>query len=189
MADNIDQLQSRAYAAWELHAYAEAAELFLSAAEAETDASKERPKWGTPDQTFLFRIRAAFCYWLDGQFEIAEPTLVEATTYDWKAARLWADRRDTEKAFAYLLANLATDGEPKRFSEMWRTASDRMLELEFPFPSIVPIQKLMLVSCLNLKFWQGCRQTIDHLNPKLVKQNLELLMLKQEVERAIQENE
>ena len=186
MAADAEQLASQAYATWELLEYADAARLFLAAADAEALEASHRSKWASPDSSFLYRVRAAFCQWLDGQFADAQEVLTEATTFDWKAARLWADRRDTEKAFAYLLANLASDGEADRFAELWNQATCRMEELQFRFPSIVPMQKLMLVSCVNLKFWLGCRQTIENLNPRLLKRNPELQMLKEQVENALE---
>ncbi|WP_168567241.1 hypothetical protein [Crateriforma spongiae] len=178
MDTDAEQLENQAYAAWELLEHAEAAKLFLAAAELESQQASLRSKWAKPDSSFLCRVRAAFCQWLDGQFDSARPTLIEATTFDWKNARLWADRRDTEKAFAYLLATLATDGEFERFGELWTKATDRMDELGFQFPSIIPMQKLLLVSCMNLNFSPGIQQIIDNLNPKLLAKNPELQMLK-----------
>src|SRR6478672_1882136 len=99
---NIDDHVSQAHAAWDLFELERAAELFEAAADAEIVAASKRGPFALPDQSFLHRVRAAVCRWDLGDFARGRAVLLEALSFDWKAARLWGDRRDTEMAFTRL---------------------------------------------------------------------------------------
>jgi len=179
----IDDVASQAYTAWDLFEFERAAELFELAATLEKEAATERGPFAQPDQSFLFRLRGALCHWDSGSFERARKTLLDALVFDWKAARLWGDRRDTEKAFTRLLMERASASDHVGFVSLWQLATGRGEELNLPFPFVVPHQKQLLRACVSLGFHQGCRQIIERIDPKRLKVDHELQMLKAEADR------
>ena len=75
-----------------------------------------------PAQSFSHRVRAALCLCECGRIDDARTILNAALDFDWRAARRWGDRHDTEKCFAALLMNLAARGESKEFVSLWKRA-------------------------------------------------------------------
>ena len=177
---DIETLADQAYSAWELRELAQAAEYFLQAAELEAQAAAGRSKWASPDYSFSYRIRAAFCLWENGDFDRARATLQEATRFDWKGSRLWADRYDGEKAFACLLEELAAANDRAGFQQLWRQATDRGNELKLPFPSIIPVQKKMLAACTALQYREGAQQVIGNISAESLAKDHELRILLQQ---------
>jgi hypothetical protein len=180
---NVDDLVSQARAAWELFELERAAELFEAAAEAEAVAASKRGPFALPDQSFPHRVRAAVCRWDLGEFERARKVLLEALSFDWKAARIWGDRRDTEMAFTRLLMEKAAAGDRSGFVALWELATARGDELDVPFPFLIPHQKQLLRACARLAFLEGTRQIIARIDPKRLKADHELQMLVSEADR------
>src|SRR5258706_15987467 len=102
-----DDSASTAYAAWELKEFDEAAALFLAAAQLEAEEARTRGPCAAPDRSLLYAARSAFCLWEGGRNEEARPTLEKIARLDFKALRLWGDRYDADRAFTYLLLDLA----------------------------------------------------------------------------------
>ena len=180
---DADDVAREAYAAWELHEYEQAADLFYHAAELEREAASRRGPDAAPDQSFLHRFRAGLCLWELGRFDQARPVLLEATAFDYKAARLWGDRHDAEKSFARLLMECAARSDRERFAALWRQATARGDQLSFPFPSIIPHQKQLLVASMSLNFREGCEQVLRQLDREAVRRDNELSVLKAQAER------
>jgi tetratricopeptide (TPR) repeat protein len=179
----IDDLVSQAHAAWDLFELERAAKLFEAAAVAEKEAAAQRAPFARPDQSFLYRLRAALCLWDLGCHEQARNILLEAVAFDWKTARLWGDRRDTERAFARLLMEKAAAGDRDGFIDLWQLASRRGAELNVPFPLVIPHEKQLLRACVSLEFEDGCLQIMERIDPKRLKADHELQMLKAQAER------
>lgn len=173
----VDDLVTQAYAAWDLLELERAAELFEAAAVAESDAASKRGPFALPDHSFVYRLRAAVCLWDLGSFEAARKTLLEALVFDWKTARLWGDRRDTEMAFVRLLMEKAANADRTGFIALWKSASNKGEQLAVPFPFVIPHQKQLLRACVNLDFKDGCRQIRSRIDPKRLRADHELQML------------
>jgi hypothetical protein len=173
----IQELLSQAHAAWDLFELERAAELFETAAEAESVAAGNRSAFALPDQSFLYRVRAAICRWDAGEFERARGVLLEALSFDWKAARLWGDRRDTEWAFTRLLLERAATGDRDSFVALWKVATARGDELSVPFPTVIPHQKRLLRACACIAYQEGIQQIIARIDPKRLPADHELQML------------
>lgn len=173
----VDDLATQAYAAWDLLEYERAAELFEAAAVAEADAASKRGPFASPDHSFVYRLRAAVCFWDLGRFEAARKTLLEALVFDWKTARLWGDRRDTEMAFVRLLMEKAANNDRSGFIALWKLATDKGEQSAVPFPFVILHQKQLLRACVNLDFKDGCRQIKLRIDPKRLKADHELQLL------------
>jgi hypothetical protein len=52
-----------------------------------------------------------------------------------------------------------------------------------PFPFVVPHQKQLLRACVNLEFQEGCHQISERIDPKRLKVDHELQMLKAQADR------
>ena len=178
-----DDVAGEAHAAWELQEYEQAAELFSRAAGLERDAASRRGPYAAPDQSFLHRFRAALCLWELGRFDEARPVLLEATEFDYKAATLWADRRDAEWAFARLIMERAASNDCDGFTRLWLRATTRGEELSFPFPSIITHQKQLLTASMSLGCRACCEQILGQLNATLVRRDNELKVLKAQAEQ------
>src|SRR4051812_15710264 len=109
------ELHDAAYRAWELKEYFEAASLFEAAARVESEAAKLRSPWAVPDGSILSIARQGFCLWEGGNDVDAKPLLERVIRFDWKGGRLWGDRRDSDKAYCYLLGSLANSGSRDEF--------------------------------------------------------------------------
>jgi hypothetical protein len=173
----VDDLVTQAYAAWDLLELERAAEFFDSAAVAEADAASKRGPFALPDHSFVYRLRSAVCLWDLGRFDAARKTLLEALVFDWKTARLWGDRRDTEMAFVRLLMEKAANADRSGFIALWKLATDKGEQLAVPFPFVIPHQKQLLRACVILDFKDGCRQIRSRIDPKRLKADHELQML------------
>lgn len=187
MKEKIEALVAEAHACWEIGDLIQAASLFLAADALEREWAVARNSFALPDRGILFRGRAAFCFWDAGEFEKARPLLHEVIGFDWKGARMWADRRDTEKAYARLVLEAAAKDEPYRFEELWAAATSRGKDLESPFPSIIPEQKKLLAAALTLKNKSICQQILGLLNPKLLAKHHDLQLLRRQAEALCNE--
>jgi hypothetical protein len=140
--------EDRNYAAMELETLVDAAyrnwdaDPATAAAMFEAAAAKRA---GSP-AAFNERLRAGLCRAAAGEAAKARPVLLEATTFDWKAAGLWMDRSMSEAAFVALLEQDASD--EAAFARRWDEAVARGAQLERPFPSIWPNQEKLLDLCL-----------------------------------------
>jgi hypothetical protein len=164
-----DDIASSAYAAWELQQFDEAAQLFLAAAQAEADAAKTRGPWAAPDRSLLHAARSAFCLWEGGKNEEARPTLETVARLDFKALRLWGDRRDASHAFTYLLLDAAAAGEHGRFSQLWQEATDRCRSLDLTFPFARPHKRMLIAGCIEMNYRAGVRQIVEGLDRESLK--------------------
>lgn len=178
----LEALEDRAYASWELGEVEQAAELFFEAARLETQLAATRGPAAARDKTILFRARAAFCLWEAGAFEEARPILHEVARFDWKQGGLWADRHDSEKAYARLILEAAAQGDEAQFSALWAAATARAQQLDRVFPSIVPDQKKLLAAALALKRKDVCRHIVAALDPKWLAKHHDLQLLKVQAE-------
>lgn len=186
-ADQLQALEDRAYACWELGEFLEAAELFFAAGRLESELASARGPFAKADQSILQRARGAYCLWDAGEFERARPILCEVTLFDWQKGRLWADRHDSEKAYSRLILEAAASGNEDLFSELWVAASARGRELAYPFPTIVPEQKKLLAAALALGRKDVCRDILANLNAKLLAKHHDLQLLKAQAEALCSE--
>ncbi|ANH69153.1 hypothetical protein ABE85_19145 [Mitsuaria sp. 7] len=180
------ECNDEAYAAWELGHLQEAAELFMEAARIETAAAALRSPYATPDRTITSEARAAFCYWDAGDLEQARPLLRKVIQTDWKKARLWSDRHDTEKAFMRLILEAASQGNGAQFDALWLEASQRGQDLDYPFPTILPNQKKLLQAALLLERFDAVRQVLLRINPEHLQNDHELQLLKAMAEQRVE---
>jgi hypothetical protein len=150
-------LESRAYRHWESGEAATAAELFEAAA-------RQRRAGGRPGE-FNAELRAALCWAQAGQEERALPVLERAMTYDWAAAGIWNDRATSEKA-AMVLLRRAARGGPAEFSRMWDRAVANGDRLDWPFPSIHPLQEELLDLTLRLGLPGHCRHVLARIRAR-----------------------
>ena len=178
----LEQLKTDAYAEWNLGHLQEAAELFFAAEQEERMLASTRSPFAAPDTSFLYRARAAYCLWDDGQHDRARPILEEVAQFDWETARLWGDRRDYEKAFSRLLAEAATTGDRAGFTRGWARAVARGKELDMAFPQIVSEQRKLLQAALVLGDKDVCRHILNNLNPQLVAKHHELQLVQRQAE-------
>jgi hypothetical protein len=160
-----------------------AAELFGIAEEMERKAANARGPFAKPDQSFLHRVRVGICLWDAGRFDAARPILEDVTTFDFKAARLWSDRHDTEKAFARLLMELAANGDTSKFLTMWNRATNRGEQIDWPFPSIIPYQKQLILATMSLGLKEPCKQILRRLNSSYVSKDPELCLTRSQAEK------
>ena len=174
---NADEIASQAYEAWELLELDRASELFSKAAKLESSAAQARVTFASPDRSFLYELRSAICAWDSGERDCSRTTLLQALTFDWKGARMWGDRRDTEMAFVRLLLEQSILGHVSEFIALWKLATARGEELSVPFPFTTPHQKKLLIACRELKFVDGCRQVVSRIDPKRLKTDHELQLL------------
>lgn len=180
----IDELVTRAHAAWDLLELEQAAEFFEAAAVVEKEAAAVRGPFALADQSFSYRVRAAVCLWDSGHFDEARKTLLESLVWDWKAARLWSDRHIGEMAFCRFLMEKAAAGDRDGFLALWEKATARGDELILPFPFAVPHQKQLLRACVSLGFSEGCQQVLKRIDPKRLKADHELQILAAEAARV-----
>jgi len=164
-----DDISDRAYAAWELKQFDEAASLFLMAAHAEAEAARTRGPWAAPDRSLLDAARSAFCLWEGGQSEEARPTLEKIARLDFKALRLWGDRYDADRAFTYVLLDLAAAGECSPFAEVRQEATDRCRSLDLAFPFARSHKRMLIAACIEMEFGTGCRQILASLDNESLK--------------------
>jgi tetratricopeptide (TPR) repeat protein len=183
----LEQLETEAYASWELGDLQQAADLFLAAEQVERDEASKRNAYAAADRSFLYRARAAFCLWDDGQYERARPLLLEVANFDWKAGRLWGDRYDYEKAFSRLLVEAASVGDRTSFTELWVAAVARGDALALPFPRILTEQRKLLQAALTLADRNVCRHILKNLNPKLVAKHHEMQLIQGQAEAFCRE--
>ncbi|MBI1891275.1 MAG: hypothetical protein HYS18_11545 [Burkholderiales bacterium] len=178
----LEQIESEAYSAWELRDYDLAAELFFKAELLEKEVASKRGPFSKPDSSFLYRARGAFCLWDGGNFDAARPLLIEITKFDWKNAKLWSDRHSTEKAYARLLSEVAATKNRDGFKLLWQSATARGEELSYPFPTIVPHQKQFIHTAIAFGLPDICKQILGRLDPKFIKKDHELQLLKSQAE-------
>jgi hypothetical protein len=161
---NADNIASDAHAAWELKQFDEAAMLFLAAARVEAEEARTRGPWARPDSSLLYAARAAFCLWEGGRTEDARPMLETVARLDFKALRMWGDRRDASTAFTYLLLESAAAGERSRFGELWREATDRCRSIDVVFPYARPQKRMLIAACIEMGHVAGVRQIVAGLD-------------------------
>jgi hypothetical protein len=186
-ADQLQALENRAYASWELGELLEAAELFFAAERLESELASTRGPFAKANRSILHKARGAYCLWDAGEFERARPILYEVALFDWKQGRLWGDRHDAEKAYSRLVLEAAASGNEDSFSALWVAASARGRELDYPFPTIVPVQKKLLAAALALKRKDVCRDILANLNAKLLAKHHDLQLLKAQAEALCSE--
>lgn len=168
-----DDIARKAYFAWELHEFDEAAELFRAAAESEAEAAKKRSPWAKPDSSHLLLARSAFCLWEAGRNEQARPLLEATARLDFRALRTWGDRCDASTAFTYLMLDLAAAGDSTGFQELSREATDRCRILEMTFPLARPHKRMLIAACIEMNDRTTLRRIVDELtrddlkNPEL----------------------
>lgn len=148
----------------------------------ETKLAATRGPDAVRDRTILSRGRAAFCLWEAGEFEQARPILHEVTQFDWKRGGLWADRHDSEKAYARLILEPAALDDEAQFRTLWAAATARAQQLDRVFPSIVADQKTLLAAGLALKRKDVCRQIFATLDPRWLVKHHDLQLLKAQAE-------
>jgi hypothetical protein len=164
-----DDITRSAHAAWELKEFDEAARLFLIAAQVEADAARTRGPWAAPDRSLLHAARSAFCLWEGGRNAEARPTLETIARLDFKALRLWGDRRDASHAFTCLLLDAAAAGESARYAELWQEAVDRCRLLELTFPFARPHKRMLIAACIEMGHKTGVRQILEGIDREALK--------------------
>ena len=174
---SIDDVVTRAHAAWALQQLEVAADLFHRASIMEREAATKRSPFAKPDLSFLYAIRSAVCLWDAGRHADARPVMEQALTFDWVAARTYADRHVTEWAFARLLVECAAHQDRGAFVALWERATLRGQQLAYPFPSIIPNQKKLLNACMSVMFVKGCQQIISRIDHNLLLRDHELKLL------------
>jgi tetratricopeptide (TPR) repeat protein len=148
-----EQLSHKAYRLWDAGESLQAAELFLQAADKQQ-----------PDAAITERARAGFCLAEAGQWDRARPLLQETAEFDWRAAGLWNDRYDSEKAYAWLLLDAAARQDRAGFRDLWERAVRRGDALELEFPSIRPHQERLLRASVDLALPEACAHLIAAVN-------------------------
>jgi len=148
---SAEHLENRAYRLWDADQPAAAAELFEAAA-------RQRLVEGRTGE-FNFELRAALCWAQAGEEERALDVLERAMTYDWAAAGIWNDRATSEKAAMVLLRRAARSGVPE-FRREWDRAVANGDRLDWPFPSIHPLQEELLDLTLRLGLPEHCRHVL-----------------------------
>jgi len=156
-APSAEILETRAYRLWESDQPAAAAELFEAAA-------RQRRVEGRTGE-FNVELRAALCWTQAGQEERALPVLERAMTYDWAAAGIWNDRATSEKAATILLRRAARTGVAE-FTQTWDRAVANGDRLDWPFPSIHPIQEELLDLTLRLGLPDHCRHVLARIRAR-----------------------
>jgi len=156
-----DKLAGKAHWRWNRGEHLEAAVLFDAAARKSAEEIQQvRP---ARDNTFNYRVRAGVTFRLAGEHERAWPILMEATTFDWNAAGIPEDSHFTEWAFVEMLYVVAERNDAAGFSKLFRQATIRGAELNFPFPSIHPKQELLLELCSNLGLAKEFAQVVSRI--------------------------
>src|SRR5581483_708075 len=125
--------------------------------------------WAAPDRSLLHAARAAFCLWEGGRNEEARPTLETVARLDFKALRLWGDRRDASRAFTYLLLDAAASSEAARFNQLWQEATERCRLLELTFPFARPHKRMLIAACIEMGHAGGVRQILEGLDQEALK--------------------
>jgi hypothetical protein len=169
------QLGRKAHWRWDRDQYLNAAVLFSAAAI--RSAEEARVLAPLRDNTFNYHIRAGVTFRLAGEYERAWPLLLEATTFDWKAAGIPEDDHFTEWAFVDLLSILAEREDRHEFSRLFWQAVARCQELDSPFPRVHPKQELLLDLCERL----GLSEELAHVIQRIETQRTPSKQLAQRI--------
>lgn len=185
MKNELQNIVDSAYQAWELLEQEQAAELFLMASAIEEELAKGQSKYAAPSKAFNYEIRAGLCLFEAGKVEDARPILEKAINFDWRAARLWGDRRTTEKAITCLLLDLADTGKKNEFGNLFDLGIDKGEDLKYPFPTISSNQKKLITACIELGDRKRCKVVINHISEEYLKKDKELKLLKSQAEKFV----
>ena len=150
------ELHDAAYRAWELKEYFEAASLFEAAAQGGVGSGRVALPLGCPGRKHSVDCGQGFCLWEGGNDVDAKPLLERVIRFDWKGGRLWGDRRDSDKAYCYLLGSLANSGSRDEFIRTWRNACERGREIDIRFPFSRPCKRLMILASIKVGYPEGC---------------------------------
>jgi tetratricopeptide (TPR) repeat protein len=180
---HADQIADEAYRAWELNELSTAAELFLNAAAVEREEAMRRTKWSAPDSSVLHRLRAGFCLFEAGEHDRALDLLKEGINFDWKAARLWGDRRDAEKCHVCHILHYASLGDSPRYSHHVKLATADGERLDVPFPWSLPVKRQAITAAMVMEDSENLRKWVASVDPHSRTKQPELGLLCAQVER------
>jgi hypothetical protein len=180
-----ETLVTDAYQAWELKEFTTAAELFLNASIVESEEATERSKWAAPDSSVLYRLRAGFCLFEAGQTERALELVKEGINFDWKAARLWGDRRDAEKCHICYILHYANLGDKPRYSLHVELAMKDGERLDTPFPWCVPVKKKAITSALAMEDFDSLSTWVAAVDADARRKDPELGLLCSQSDKAV----
>ena len=178
-------IADEAYRSWELQEFATAAELFLKASVEEREAARSRSKWAAPDSSLLYRLRAGLCLFEGREIERAFEILREGIDFDWKAARLWGDRRDAEKCHICYIVHHATSCDKSRYSLHVDLAIKDGERLSMPFPWSVPVKKKAITSALAMDDIDNLSRWVAEIDMKARRGDPELQLLCSLAEKAV----
>lgn len=176
-------IADEAYRAWELKEFATAAELFLRASAVEREEASARAKWAAPDSSILYRLRAGFCLFEDGEHERSLELVKEGMSFDWKAARLWGDRRDAEKCHMCHILHFANLGDLTQYLCHVQLAVADGERLGVPFPWSLPVKKQILTASLAMGDCQNLTRWVAAVDVATRKKDPELGLLCTQAER------
>ena len=180
---SADTIADEAYRAWELKEFAAAAELFLEASVVEHEEANRRSKWAAPDSSVLYRLRAGFCLFEDGEHDHALELVKEGLNFDWKAARLWGDRRDAEKCHICHILHFANIGDQAHYSYQVKLAVADGERLQTPFPWCLPVKKQALTAAMAMEDFENLSKWVASVDAKLRLKDPELGLLCTQAER------
>ena len=129
------------------------------------------------EQTLCYELRAAFCLWESGDRGRAAEYLEKMRGFDWKAARLWANRRDSDRAYTYLLLTQAISGDRHGFIKLFEEAVENGKALDNPFSSVLPNQKKLITACIEMNYAEGLKTVLDNIQPDHAAEDAELQIL------------
>lgn len=178
-----DSIVVEAYQAWELNEFSMAAELFLKASAVEYEEAKGRSKWAAPDSSVLYRLRAGFCLFKDGEQVKALELVKEGMNFDWKAERLWGDRRDAEQCHICHILYFASIGDMVQYSKHVKQAIADGERLEIPFPWSQSAKKQAIIASLAMNDSVNLSKWVTSVDAKSRKRDPELGLLCIQAER------
>jgi tetratricopeptide (TPR) repeat protein len=172
-----DTIVDEAHKLWELQEFAQAACLFLEAAEIEEEEASNRSKFAASNSSISYRLRAGFCLFEEGKIDEALDILKEAIDFDWKSARLWADRRDAEKVHVCYLLTYAnrSDVENYKLHADLAVKDGERLQIEFPWST--PVKKKAIMAAIAMEDHAHLSQWLSAMDPKVRKKDPELGLL------------
>lgn len=180
-----ESIADEAYRAWELKEFSTAAELFLEAAVTEREEANGRSKWASPDSSLLYRLRAGFCLFEDGQHERALELVKQGINFNWKAARLWGDRRDAEKCHMCHILHFANSGNQAQYLKHVALAVADGERLDVPFPWSLPVKKQAITAAMAMNDLPNLSKWVASVDVKTRTKVPELGLLCTQAERKI----